>query len=294
MSRLSIVTSTAIAALGVTALSSQAIAQQTLRQQLVGTWTLASCDVKAPWCPGSGSWAFGGNGRYTLVIQGPRPKVSGTGPVNRTAVSAEEYKAIGQGNVSQFGTWSVNEADKTLTQHVESSFFGRSDGTDVKISISLTGDELKVSGTGGTETWKKTPPPQQTLRQQIVGTWNLVSCDNKDQLVCASPNGIVSYDATGHYSQMFVPKGRKVDIPQGTTRATLSAERYKEVAQGVISNFGTFSVDEPTKEITFKREGALFPTAEGTEAKGTIVSLTGDDLKAKGPILGNSTWRRAK
>ena len=137
---------------GTTRATSQAIAQQTLRQQLVGTWTLASCDVKAPWCPGSGSWAFGGNGRYTLVIQGPRPKVSGTGPVNRTAVSAEEYKAIGQGNVSQFGTWSVNEADKTLTQHVESSFFGRSDGTDVKISISLTGDELKVSGTGGTET----------------------------------------------------------------------------------------------------------------------------------------------
>jgi hypothetical protein len=211
-------------------------------------------------------------------------------------VSAEDYKALGQGNVSQFGTWSVSDDGKTLTQHVDSSFFGRSDGTDAKFSISLTGDQLKSTNPDGSSvTWKKSPPPQQTLRQQIVGTWNLISCDNKDQLVCASPNGIVSYDANGHYSQMFVPKGRSKDIaPAGTTRATLSPEKYKEVAQGVISNFGTFSVDEPTKEITFKREGALFPTAEGTEAKGTIVSLTGDDLKAKGPILGNSTWRRAK
>jgi hypothetical protein len=170
------------------------------------------------------------------------------------------------------------------------------EGNDAKVFISLNGDELKTVGAGGnSSTWKKAPNPPQTPRQQIVGTWNLVSCDNKDQLVCASPNGIVSYDANGHYSQMFVPKGRSKDIaPAGTTRATLSPEKYKEVAQGVISNFGTFSVDEPTKEITFKREGALFPTAEGTEAKGTIVSLTGDDLKAKGPILGNSTWRRAK
>ena len=159
MSRINLVTSSAIVAL--TLLPSSVLAQQgTLRQQLVGTWTLASCDVKAPWCPGSGSWAFGGNGRYTLVIQGPRPKVSGTGPINRTAVSAEEYKAIGQGNVSQFGTWSVNEADKTLTQHSENTFTRVNEGNDAKFSINLSGDELKAVGQGGgSVTWKRTVAP---------------------------------------------------------------------------------------------------------------------------------------
>jgi hypothetical protein len=105
MSRLGIVTSSAIALLGATALSSQSAAQQgSLRQQLIGTWTMTSCDYKTPWCPGKGSSSFGGNGRYTEVIQGPRPKISSTG--NRTTVSAEDYKAMGQGNVSNFGTWS--------------------------------------------------------------------------------------------------------------------------------------------------------------------------------------------
>src|SRR6516165_1832179 len=145
MSRLSLVTSSAIIAL--TLLPSSVLAQQgTLRQQLVGTWTMTSCDVKAPWCvngKSNGSFALGGSGRYTEVIQGPRPKVSGTSPIDRTTVSAEDYKALSQGNVSQFGTWSVSDDGKTLTQHVDSSFFGRSDGTDAKFSISLTGDELK-------------------------------------------------------------------------------------------------------------------------------------------------------
>jgi hypothetical protein len=42
MSRLSLVTSSAIALLGATTLSSQVAAQQTLRQQLIGTWTMTS------------------------------------------------------------------------------------------------------------------------------------------------------------------------------------------------------------------------------------------------------------
>ena len=99
------------------------------------------------------------------ILSRDRPKVSGTGPVDRAVVSAEQYKAMGQGTVAQFGTWSVNEADKTLTQHAESSFFGAGSGSDVKLNISFTGDELKtVFPSGSSFTWKKTPPPQQTLQ----------------------------------------------------------------------------------------------------------------------------------
>jgi hypothetical protein len=119
MSRLSIVTSSVVALLAGTMLSISATAQQTLRQQLVGTWTMTSCDVKAPWCVNgktNGSFALDGNGRYTEVILAPdRPKLTGTGPIDPTTVSAEAYKGIGQGTVAQIGTWSVDEANKTLT-----------------------------------------------------------------------------------------------------------------------------------------------------------------------------------
>jgi hypothetical protein len=124
---LSIVTSSVVALLAGTTLSTSATAQQTLRQQLVGTWTMTSCDVKAPFCVNgnsNGSLAFGGNGRYTEVILGrDRPKLASTpGPIDRTTVSAEAYKGIGQGTVAQFGTWSVDEANKTLTLRSESTF----------------------------------------------------------------------------------------------------------------------------------------------------------------------------
>jgi hypothetical protein len=52
--------------------------------------------------------------------------------------------------VAQFGTWSVNEADKTLTTHIEGALFPTGEGTDARVSVSLTGDELKTVGASGT------------------------------------------------------------------------------------------------------------------------------------------------
>jgi hypothetical protein len=62
----------------------------------------------------------------------------------------------------------------------------------------------------------------------------------------------------------------------------------------VIANFGTYSVDEATKTMTTRSEGALFPNGVGNENKATIVSFDGDELKTTGGALGNVTWRRFK
>jgi hypothetical protein len=123
---------------------------------------MTSCEVKTPWCPnGNGSLALSGSGRYTLVIFArDRPKLTGNNPIDRAAVSADQYKGIGQGTVAQFGTWSVNEADKTLTQHSENTFTRVNEGNDAKFSINLSGDELKAVGQGGgSVTWKRTVAP---------------------------------------------------------------------------------------------------------------------------------------
>jgi hypothetical protein len=188
---------------------------------------MTSCDFKAPWCPGNGSISYGGNGQYTEVLLGrDRPKLTGaaTGTAtDRAAVSAEAYKGIGQGTVAQFGTWSVDEATKTLTIHSENTFTRVNEGTDRKLSISLTGDELKTTITGpngGSSTWKKSPPLQQvaaappaaqekTLKQQVQGAWNLVSCDAKG-LICANPTGSVSYNGNGRYTIMVAAKNRPI------------------------------------------------------------------------------------
>jgi hypothetical protein len=204
-------------------------------------------------------------------------------------VSAEDYKAIGQGNVSQFGTWSVSDDGKTLTQHVDSSFFGRSDGTDVKSSISLTGDELKITDAAGTETWKR---PARTLKQQLLpGSWHLVSCDNASQPVCANPRGRVSFDES-HYVVVLAAKDRPKVAKANDGPAAITAEEYKAIASGVIASQGTWVVNEAEKTWTLRTEDGLIPNFDGVEYKATIVSLEGDDLKIKGSVLGNSVWHR--
>jgi hypothetical protein len=129
-----------------------------LRQQLVGTWTLVSCDIKQPFCvdPG-GSLSLDASGRYkqALAARG-RPKATTTAATPRADITPDYYKAIAQGIVAQFGTWSVNEADKTLTTHLEGALFPSGEGTDAKVSVSLTGDELKTAGaSGATVVWTR-------------------------------------------------------------------------------------------------------------------------------------------
>ena len=132
---------------GLALLPSSIVAQQgTLKQQLVGAWTLVSCPTAgngATQCVDpNGILILDAGGRYALVNAARgRPKFdSGVVP------SAEQYKAAGQGLTAQFGTWSVNEADKTITRHVEGAYFPILEGTDLKSFFSLAGDELKIVG----------------------------------------------------------------------------------------------------------------------------------------------------
>ena len=129
-----------------------ALAQQkTLKEQLVGTWTLVSNDIVAP--DGTRRPNFGpnpkgiliidANGRYAQIQLNPdRPKFKGS---TRSDGTPEEYKAVVQATVAMFGTWSVNEADKTINHHIEFHIFPNYDGTESKRSITLAGDELKAS-----------------------------------------------------------------------------------------------------------------------------------------------------
>ena len=113
----------AMLAVGLLSLPDSINAQQkSLREQLIGAWMLVSCD--APYCVDtnpSGILIIDGSGRYAQVAASRgRPKFS-TG--NRPTAPAEEYKAAAMGLVANFGTWLVNEADKTLTNHIEGALF---------------------------------------------------------------------------------------------------------------------------------------------------------------------------
>jgi hypothetical protein len=148
MNRRSILNFSAMTALGLALLPGSGVAQQkSLKDQLVGTWTLVSCDIKQPYCVNpTGTLMLDAGGRYAqLIAARGRPKAA-SGAANRADVKPEEYKAVAQGLLANFGTWSVNESDKTVANHVEGALFPNVEGTDIKVSVSLVGDELRTVG----------------------------------------------------------------------------------------------------------------------------------------------------
>jgi Lipocalin-like domain len=80
---------------------------------------------------------------------------------NRQQGTPEENQAVVHGTTAQFGTWSVDEGSKTLIVHIDGSLFPNQAGTDSKRSVTLAGDDLKVSnptpGSGGRSdsVWKR-------------------------------------------------------------------------------------------------------------------------------------------
>jgi len=134
------------------------------KRQLVGSWTLVSITPSSPtaqvYGPNDGVVTFEADGRFVQALAtADLPKYASN---NRDSGTPEENKAIIHGSLSFFGTYSLDEADGTLTLHVERGSFPNWNGTDQKRMItSLTANELKwhnpgASAGGTTETvWKR-------------------------------------------------------------------------------------------------------------------------------------------
>ena len=154
MNRRSIFGVSAMTAMGLAFVPSNAVSQQkSLKDQLVGAWTIVSRNstaadgtkVQDPIGPNPrGILILDASGRYaTVTANRDRPKFT-TG--NRLEIPAEQFKATVVGFAANFGTWSVSEADKTMTMHYEGALFPNIEGAELKNSVSLTGDELKLAG----------------------------------------------------------------------------------------------------------------------------------------------------
>src|SRR5215467_1752528 len=127
MDRRYIINLSALTALGFALLPSNAISQQkSLKEQLIGTWTLVSATqvtkegVKSDrWGPNPRGAILEANGRYSFMIF--RTDVPKFASNNMNQVTAEEAKAAMQGMTANYGTWSIDEATKTLTTNIEGS-----------------------------------------------------------------------------------------------------------------------------------------------------------------------------
>jgi hypothetical protein len=160
MNRRSIFTLSIITVLGLAMVPGTTVAQQrALKDQLVGTWMLVSNETgplngtKRQIANPKGILMLDAGGRYALfTVRGDRPKYKSAGAptTEEIATTVRDYVA---GN---FGTWSVNEADKTLTRRYDAALNPNNEGTEAKAAVSVSGDEVRLTtvtpGGSGTRT----------------------------------------------------------------------------------------------------------------------------------------------
>ena len=156
MIRHNIISLAFVAALGVALLPGPSGAQQkTLKEQLVGTWapvsiinTAANGTKSEVFGPNpKGLMIFESNGHFSLItVRSDLPKF---GTNNRGTGTADENKAVIQGSIAYFGSYTVNEAEKSYTLQVEGATFPNWAGTTQKRALSISGDELTFINSAG-------------------------------------------------------------------------------------------------------------------------------------------------
>ena len=150
MNRRCILNLSAIAALGIALLPSGASAQQkSLKEQIIGTWTfVSSTNTRADgskfdaWGANpKGTTIYDANGRYAfLLMRSDLPKAT-----ERSKTTPEQAKAVVDGSIAYYGTYTVDEATTTIALRVEGSTFSAFNGTNQKRIIkSITADEMNT------------------------------------------------------------------------------------------------------------------------------------------------------
>jgi hypothetical protein len=146
--------------------------------------------------------------------------------------------------------------------------------------------------------------PTKPLKEHLAGTWKLVSIINtrvdgsKYELFGPDANGLLIFDENGRYSLQIFRRNR---TPFTGARMEGTAEENKAAVQGMISHFGTYTLDDPGRSIIFQIESSSYPNWEKTEQKRNIVLLVdrlswSDPAPATGPqstdLRSDLVWQR--
>src|SRR5262245_798824 len=169
MDRRSMLSTSVVVTLTAALVPSKVIGQQkSIKEQLVGTWVFVSAqDTKPdgskvdPWGPNpKGAAMYDADGRFTfMIMRSDLPKFASN---NRAQATAVEGRAVAQGMIAFYGTYTVNEADKTVTTRVEGSSYPNLIGAEQKrVITSLTADEMRYTnpatstGTRAEAVWRR-------------------------------------------------------------------------------------------------------------------------------------------
>src|SRR6195256_450510 len=129
--------------------------------------------------------------------------------------------------------------------------------------------------------------PAKSLKEQIVGTWNFVVAEvaapdgKKSFPFGETPKGILIFTADGRFAQIHVAG----DVPKiaSNNRLTGTPEEYAAIMRRSLSVFGTWTVDEDKKTVTYHIVSSSFPNWEGEAQTRTIDKLSADEFVNTNP-----------
>jgi hypothetical protein len=146
------------------------------------------------------------------------------------------------------------------------------------------------------------PMASAQTAKDLVGTWTLVSITleqdgKKTDFYGPNPQGQQIFDPNGRVSIIIT----RSDLPKfaSNNRQSGTPEENKAIVQGSFAYFGTYSVSETDKVITFHVENCTFANWNGTDRKLTF-SFSGDELNLMSPTSSTGSgsnqqvWKRAK
>ena len=124
--------------------------------------------------------------------------------------------------------------------------------------------------------------PAKGLKDQIVGTWNFVVAEvtapdgKKSFPFGETPKGILIFTSDGRFAQIHVAG----DVPKiaSNNRLTGTPEEYADIMRRSLSVFGTYTVDEDKKTVTYNIISSSFPNWQGEAQTRTIDKLTADEF----------------
>jgi hypothetical protein len=143
-----------------------------------------------------------------------------------------------------------------------------------------------------------------SFKDQIVGTWNFVVAEatapdgKKSFPFGETPKGILIFTADGHFAQIHVAS----DVPRiaSNNRLTATPEEYADIMRRSLSVFGTYTVDEANKTVTYNIVSSSFPNWQGEAQTRVIDKLTADEFVNTNPNVAggrgsaSNLYRRVK
>jgi len=155
----------------------------------------------------------------------------------------------------------------------------------------------KQKGQGQPKAQAQPAAPPKPWKEAIVGSWSLLISDvvNKDgtQTPQFGPNpmGLLMFDGSGHFSMQIM----RASLPKFAAKNRLqgTADENKAAIAGTITQFGGYTLDEPSKTLTFRVEGSSYPNDAGLVLKRTVTALNPGDVLTYNQEAGGNVVMRA-